>query len=126
MAGSESRQQRRARERSERKDAARSGPNPPPRPAKVMEIDLARYEGQDAAGAYVSWSAEWGLHDSSSGTEDSDEDLPTLVARILADIRSTAERYELRLEWTLTGDARAGKTLEQEVAELGVQLPDRV
>uniref|UniRef100_UPI003F496B6E hypothetical protein n=1 Tax=Amycolatopsis sp. CA-096443 TaxID=3239919 RepID=UPI003F496B6E len=130
---SESRQQRRARERREAKDATRPGPNSPAAPQedrgakreRVVDIELYRLViAYSPAEVEVSWSAEWGLRDDGIGTEDSSEDLAELVDAVLEDLRPLAERYTLRLEWELGGDPPKGKTLEEAVAEWGVTLPE--
>jgi hypothetical protein len=84
---SESRQQLRARERREAKEATRPGPRIPEAPEtaavkqdRVVEVEPNRIVfDDDPAEVYVSWHAEWGLRDSSVSTEDSSEDLAALV-----------------------------------------------
>ncbi|WP_410646522.1 hypothetical protein [Amycolatopsis sp. cmx-4-54] len=129
---SESRQQRRARERREAKEATRLGPSITPAPPdnvemrreQVVDIELYRLViAYSPAEVEVSWSAEWGLRDDGIGTEDSSEDLAELVAAVLEDLRPLAERRTLRLEWELGGDPPKGTTLEDAVAEWGVTLP---
>lgn len=89
---SESRQQRRARERAEAK-GSRPGPRLTPSPVlvsgaprtpQVLEVDLGRYVALDDP-TYVSWVATWGLREDSVGTEDSSEDLAELVSGIVED-----------------------------------------
>jgi hypothetical protein len=131
---SESRQQRRARERREAKEATRPGPRIPEAPEtaavkqdRVVEVELNRMVfDDDPAEVYVSWHAEWGLRDSSVGTEDSSEDLAALVESVLSDQRSMTDRYIVRLEWTLGGDPPEGETVDEAVVELGVRLPEVV
>lgn len=128
---SESRQQRRARERREAKAATRPGPNITPaapeslgvKRERVVDIELYRTVFDDPGETYVSWGAEWGLRDDSVGTEDSNENLAELIDAILEDLRPLAERYTLRLEWDLDGDPPEGKTVADAVAEWGVTLP---
>lgn len=129
---SESRQQRRARERRAAKEATRAGPNTPAAPPerreakreRVVDIELYRLViAYGPAEIEVSWSAEWGLRDDGIGTEDSNENLAELVEAVLEDLRPLSERYTLRLEWELGGDPPKGKTLEDAVAERDVTLP---
>ncbi|UKD50938.1 hypothetical protein L3Q65_01180 (plasmid) [Amycolatopsis sp. FU40] len=131
---SESRQQRRARERREAKEALRPNPTlaapPPSEPEasevnqeRAVEIDLYRTVSDDPGDASVSWDAEWGLSDDSV-TEDCSEDLAELVDAIVENLRPLAERCALRLEWDLYGDPPEGKTLKDAVAECKVTLPE--
>lgn len=120
---SESRQQRRARERSEVKAATRPGVRTLPKRELIIDVELHRGMHDDSYGIYVSWYAEWGVRDDSSGVEDSSEDLAELVEGILEDARRWADRYSVRLVWTLEGDEPDGKTIADAVAELGVTLP---
>ena len=128
----ESRQQRRARERAAAKAAQRRQPPPtptsapsPPRRPRVLEVQLSRFyfPGDEEP---VSWAAEWGLRDDPVGTEDSNEDVQQLINDIIEDARQWTERYELTIEWTLSGDAPHGKTVQDTLTELGVTLPGKV
>lgn len=130
----ETRQQRRARERAERKAARRghgtstprTAPAPvPPKSPHVLEVQLSRFHfpGEEEP---VTWSAEWGLRDDSVGTEDSNEDVQQLVNDIVEDARRWADRYDLTIEWTLSGDTPRGKTIEDILRELSVTLPGNV
>lgn len=131
---SESRQQRRARERREAKHATRPRPHiqhPAGTPdtsgapqQRVVEIELNRMVfNDDPADTYVTWHAEWGLRGDDVGIEDSNDDLAELVSSVLQDLRQRAERDTLRLEWELGGDPPTGKTVADAVADGGVQLP---
>ncbi|MGH8420787.1 MAG: hypothetical protein ACRER3_00335 [Pseudomonas fluorescens] len=128
----ESRQQRRARERKEAKLARRPASPPPgtpdPEPRnRIIDIQLSRIVlDDDPDDIYVAWAAEWGIRDDREGTEDNSQDLTQLVEWIRADLRPMAERYELKLEWFVGGDAPEGKTVWDEIARLGVQLPSTV
>lgn len=94
---------------------------------RVVEVELNRTVfDDDPDDVYVSWHAEWGLRDDSTGTEDSSEDLAELVAAVLEDLRPMTDRYTVRLEWTVDGDPPEGTTIEAEIAGLGVQLPNEV
>ncbi|SFW11459.1 hypothetical protein [Amycolatopsis australiensis] len=131
---SETRQQRRARQRREAKDATRPGPRPPAasggtaaKRERIIDVELNRtLFDDDPADVYVSWHAEWGIRDDSTGTEDSSEDLAELVAAVLEDLRSMAEHNTVRVEWTIGGDPPEGSTIEAEIAALGVTLPNEV
>lgn len=74
----------------------------------------------------VSWSAEWGLRDDPVGTEDSNEDVHQLINDIIEDARRWTDRYDLTIDWTLSGDSPRGKTVEDMLTELGVTLPEKV
>lgn len=92
---------------------------------RVVEVELNRMVfDDDPTDTYVSWHAEWGLRDSDVGTEDSSEDLAELVEAVLVDVRSMTDRYPVRLEWTVGGDPPEGTTIEAEIGELGVRLPE--
>jgi hypothetical protein len=126
---SESRQQRRARERKEAK-LARRPPAPVPEASastsnkRIIDIELNRIVlDDDPSDIYVAWAVEWGIRDDSVGTEDNSEDLAELVEGVLSDLRSMAEDYELELEWIVGRDPPAGKTISAEIADLGVKLP---
>lgn len=121
----ESRQQRRARERRERKQATRPGPNLPER---VVEVELNRTVIDDGPGeAEVWWCAVWGLRGDSSGTEDSSDDLAGLVAAIINDLQlGLGSRYVIRLDWMIGGDPPDGERVEDAITELGVRLPELV
>ena len=67
--------------------------------------------------------AEWGLRDDSTGVEDSNEDLQQLNDDLIEDGGRWTDRYDLTIEWELSGDAPPGKTLHDMVAEAGVTLP---
>jgi hypothetical protein len=134
----ESRQQRRARERAEANAARRARPRPaqplptpvpasaPSRRPHVLEVELSRFYFPDDEEEPVSWSAEWGLRDDQVGTEDSNEDVHQLINDILEDARQWTDRYDLTIEWTLSGDSPRGKTVQDMLTELGVTLPDTV
>lgn len=144
---SESRQQRRARERSERKDAGRgarsAGVGPVRRPVRHYAIEVHRhvFDEQDYDGVW--WGAEAGLTDDSVGYDhESREDLAELLAEVVEDARERwGAWYDLRLEWTLTGEVSDPETgvpargetgrappvsLAAAAAAAGFELPDRV
>jgi hypothetical protein len=94
---------------------------------RIIDVELNRtLFDDDPADVCVSWHAEWGIRDDSVGTEDSSENLAELVAAVLEDLRSMAERYTVRVEWTVSGDPPEGSTVEAEIASLGVALPTEV
>ena len=126
---SESRQQRRARERAKRKGATRTGPHhqlplsdPHPLNAtagdiqrtRVLDVELYRFVDPDDP-AYMSWSAEWGMRDDSQGGEDSNENLQKLVNAVIEDARHWTNQFDLRIEWTLNGDPPPGGTIADAV-----------
>lgn len=80
----------------------------------------------DLGEEYTGWAAEWGLRDDPVGIEDSNEDLQQLIDDILDDARQWTDRYDLAIEWDLSGDAPAVKTVQDIVAEAGVSLPTAV
>jgi hypothetical protein len=49
-----------------------------------------------------------------------------LIDDIIEDARQWARRYDLTIEWTLSGDAPRGKTVEDVLAERGITLPRKV
>jgi hypothetical protein len=130
----ESRQQRRARERAEAKAARRAQPPQDPAAAAVaparrphvLEVQLSRFSFPDDEEEPVTWSAQWGLRDDAVGTEDGNEDVQQLIYDIIEDARRWTDRYELSIEWELSGDAPHGKTVEDVLSELGVTLPETV
>jgi hypothetical protein len=91
-----------------------------PRP-NAFELNRMVFD-DDPAEVYVSWHAEWGLRDSSVGSED----LAALAESVLSDQRSMTDRYIVRLQWTLSGDPPDGETVDEAVVELGVRLPEVV
>lgn len=106
------------------REATWPGPQLPAKPQRVIDIELHRVVfDDDPADTYVSWHAEWGLRGSSSGTEHSSEDLTELVTSVTNDARRMYDRSTLHLEWALDGDAPAGQTVADAVAECDVQLP---
>jgi hypothetical protein len=66
------------------------------------------------------------VRDSGEGTEDTGADLAVLVRDILDDLRPRAERFTVRLEWTLGGTPPEGTTIAGAVAKTGVTLPKTV
>lgn len=129
---SESRQQRRARERAAAKAARRPAtpsqvPVPAPRRSHVLEVALSRFYFPDDEEEPVSWAAEWGLRDDPVGTEDNNEDVRQLIEDLLEDARRQwADRYDLSIEWELSGDAPRGKSVQDVLTELGVTLPGKL
>lgn len=124
---SESRQQRRARERAAAKAASGLGPRSGPAPAaaavpRVLEVELNRYvmDGNDSDD--VSWTATWGLRGGDVGVEDNGEDLRDLVDAVLADVRAWPGG-DLRIKWTIGGDAPRGQTVEDVIAAMNITLP---
>jgi hypothetical protein len=131
---SESRQQRRARERAERKNAGRgarsAGVGPVRRSVRGYTVEVHRHEfdEQDEDDG-VWWGAEAGLTNDSVGYDhESREDLAELLAEVVEDARERwGSRYDLRLEWTLTGDlGDPPVSLAAAAAAAGFELPDRV
>jgi hypothetical protein len=88
---SESRQQRRARERAEQKAASRPGPNHRPSPPQtatkwhhVIVADLRRFADDDEGPDWVDWSYEYELLGESVGIDDSGStDLQDVVNGVL-------------------------------------------
>lgn len=122
---SESRQQRRARERAEAKAANRRGPAPRPeehRRPHVLDVELSRFV-DDEEPDYVTWAAEWGLRGGAMGIEADSEDLQEIVDAVLEEAETWTDQFDLRIEWTLGGDAPEGQTVEQAVAATGIKLP---
>lgn len=123
----ESRQQRRARERAERKAATRPGLNlpPPPRRPGVADVELHRMV-DDEDPTWMGWHAEWGIRGQSVGVEDSAPDLAAIVAGVLDDLRSYRRWDIVRIEWSLGGDKPPGQTVADAVAAAGVTLPNHL
>ena len=138
----ESRQQRRARERAEAKAARRSTrpgtPSPAPaaealglRRPRVLEVELTRLVDDDAEDGDdpVTWHAEWALRDDSVATEDSGQDLGELIDGVTEDAAAQwGSRYDLTIEWELNSADRLpeGQTIEGIIEGLGVTLPRTV
>lgn len=134
----ESRQQRRARERSEAKAATRATTVPQSisapsisapstvRPTRTYAVEVFHEEfdegGEDDG---VWWGAEGGLENDLTGIDfESREDLAGLVDEIVEEARSSwGDRFDLRLEWRLIGSPIS---LRDAAAEAGFTLPDRV
>jgi len=77
----------------------------------------------------VWWGAEAGLTDNSVGYEyEGDEDLAGLLGEVVKDARERwGSRYDLRLEWTLTGDVGDPPvSLAEAAGAVGFELPDRL
>lgn len=128
----ESRQQRRARERAEAKAATRPGPNrAPAMPAAagqplVVEADLDRFEMDANDPSDVAWSAEWGLRGDDVGIEDHSDDLQELVDSFLEECQQWITDDDLQIVWNLGGDRPEGRTIEDEIANAGITLPARL
>ncbi|MFF3226162.1 hypothetical protein ACFYV7_25435 [Nocardia suismassiliense] len=129
----ESRQQRRARERAERKAANGPGPNlravPNPQASEVKARRPALVEVQ-VEWVDDFWSARWeeveDVFESPDDEDaeilevsisDSDEDLGRLVGGIIESIAEQWQGCEVSIDWQLDDDA------EQEVDKLGIELP---
>ncbi|MGW5384001.1 hypothetical protein [Nocardia sp. NPDC003963] len=137
---SESRQQRRARERAEQKAASRPGPNhssPPAEPTvakrpRVIDAELWRNidDSPPAPGEppeWVDWSCEYGLRDESVGVDDhGNPDLADVVQGVLDYARQWSDRYDITIEWIINGDPPAGGTVEDAIAALDIELPTRI
>ena len=141
----ETRQQRRARERTEAKAVNRPGPNPPSQPTPspatdpigtiasddVVEVTLTRMvenapegftEDSDDSGTF--WHTEWAVRDGIwSIGGDSDEDLETAVREVVDQIRLASPGAGVPIEWDITGDRVDGQSPEAAVAAAGVPLP---
>lgn len=119
---SETRQQRRARERQKAKRQTGRGPNIV-KPVRVYDVELYRNNPIDD-GDDVSWYAEWGLRDSSIGTEDSSEDLAELIASIIDDLRGESARFTVHVAWHIDGDPPPEGTIREAIAAENVELPE--
>jgi hypothetical protein len=119
---------RRRAERQELQDWAGQATALADRRSRVLEVQLSRvhFPDDDLGEKYTGWSAEWGLRDDPVGIEDSNEDLQQLVNGIIEDARHWTDRYDLTIEWDLSGDAPAGKIVQDMAAEAGVNLPATV
>ncbi len=49
-----------------------------------------------------------------------------LIHDILEDARHWTDRYDLTIEWALSGDAPPGKTVQDMLTEVGVALPEKI
>lgn len=137
---SESRQQRRARERAEQKATSRPGPNQPSPPAEqavakrpwVIDAELRRNvdDSPPEPGEppeWVDWSCEYGLRDESVGIDDfGNPDLKDVIEGVLEYARQWSDRYDITIEWTVDGDPPTGGTVKDAIAALGVELPTRI
>ncbi len=71
------------------------------------------------------WSAQWGLRDDAVDTEGSNEDVRQLIDDIIEDARRRADRYDLSIEWELSGDAPGGEPLKTCSANSASPCPRR-
>ena len=129
---SESRQQRRARERAEQKTASRPGPRVQQSSAAavrrphVVVASLNRFV-DDEDPDWVCWSCEYELRGESVGIDDSgNPDLHDVVNGVLDYARRWSDRYDITIEWTVDGDPPEDGTVEDAIAALGVTLPIRI
>ena len=119
---------RRHAERQQRREGAGSTVRPGGRRSHVLDVELSRlhFLADEIGGECVTWFAEWGLRDDSTGVEDSNEDLQQLIDDLIEDAGQWTDRYDLTIEWELSGDAPPGKTVHDMAAEAGVTLPEAV
>lgn len=124
----ESRQQRRARERAERKATSRPGPNPRHVPevgdaapgSTTIEVDV-RWNADRQRPEESYWSVEWGEIDSECGFLESGEIFDELIEMVLTDLAERWHACELKVEWTL--DSAAQAQCESSAIDLPVRLP---
>ncbi|WP_146098692.1 hypothetical protein [Nocardia nova] len=124
----ESRQQRRARERAEQKAAARTGPNyhagtdrhAAESAAVSVEVGLRWNEDRNRPGDSY-WSAEWGERDSDAVVVESAESFEEMLDIVRTDLAERWEGYVVEIEWTL--DRAAEKELARSAIELPLRMP---
>lgn len=92
----------------------------------MIDVALSRLVDDGDPECEVSWHGEWGLKDDSVGTEDSCSDLDELIGAILEDSQRWRNRFDVHFEWRVSGDRPAGGTIEDEIARLGIELPQRL
>lgn len=121
----ESRQQRRARERAERKAATRPGPNVGPAPEvidledgslTVLEVDVSWTEDREQPDQSF-WSVAWAERDSDSEIREVADTFEEVVEMIRSDLAQSFDGEVVRVEWTLDREA------ERERDRLGIELP---
>jgi hypothetical protein len=119
----ESRQQRRARERAERKAATRPGPNLRPDPeaidpdvgsVTVLEVEVEWNEDRDQPDQSF-WSVAWAESDSDTEIREMADTFEEVVEMIRNDLAQSFDGVQV--EWTLDSDA------EKERDRLGIELP---
>ncbi|WP_280345654.1 hypothetical protein [Nocardia neocaledoniensis] len=132
----ETRQQRRARERAAQKTASRPGANLRPVSAAdasetlgpvTMEVEINWFEPQDGAPEF--WSAQWGEQESEDESvpglgvtfTEHGSNLPDLIDVVLEDIRARWANIGVSaIDWSLD------RKSEQVRATEGIELPARV
>ncbi|WP_280398466.1 hypothetical protein [Nocardia carnea] len=121
----ESRQQRRARERAEQKAATRPGPNlrlapevsePDVGSVTVLEVDVEWNEDRDQPDQSF-WSVAWAESDSDTEIREMVDTFEEVVEIIRSDLAQSFAGEVVRVEWTLDSDA------EKERDRLGIELP---
>jgi hypothetical protein len=121
----ESRQQRRARERAERKAATRPGPNLRPDPeaidpdvgsVTVLEVEVEWNEDRDQPDQSF-WSVAWAESDSDTEIREMADTFEEVVEMIRNDLAQSFDGEAVQVEWTLDSDA------EKERDRLGIELP---
>ncbi|WP_159930676.1 MULTISPECIES: hypothetical protein [Nocardia] len=115
---SESRQQRRARERAEQKAATRPGPNlravpDPPTSDEVGSVRVA----VELRWLEDFWNATWGEAESDEAIVEGRDDLEELIDVVVGHIgEEWGTSADVLIDWDLDSDAEA------EVVELGIML----
>ncbi|MEV0856935.1 hypothetical protein [Nocardia fluminea] len=122
----ETRQQRRARERAEQKSATRPGPNHRPvpepvlvteRPRVVVDIDLAWQEvRRDPDDSH--WEVDWTERESDTSDSAIGYHLEDCISQVVHDIRNEFAGSDVTLVWNL--DAKAASEIEAQAITLPV------
>jgi len=116
----------RPRRLAEARAAGSPGAGSAERPIRGYSIEVHRIEfDEQDEDEGVWWGAEAGFSDDSVGDEyESCEDLAALLGEVVEDVRVRwGSRYDVRVEWTLTGSPVA---LAEAAAAVGFELPDRL
>ncbi|MEU7633799.1 hypothetical protein AB0C34_28115 [Nocardia sp. NPDC049220] len=121
----ESRQQRRARERTEQKSANRPGtnlrtvPEPEPegeKPQAIIDIEVSwHYERREPDASH--WTIHWAGRDLDKEDSGVGHDLQVLVWQTEGDIHEDYPGYELTFVWELDAE------VEAEIDAKGITLP---
>jgi hypothetical protein len=93
----------------------------------VLDAALFRNVDDSEPEEWIDWTCEYELRDDGSGIDDSgNPDLRSVVDGVIDYARSFSDRYDLTIEWTVSGDPPPGGTVQDAIAALGVVLPTRL
>lgn len=88
----------------------------------VVDVVLTLIEAEpDDPDSYDVWSAEWGLRDSSTGTEFGSDDLAEVVEVVAGDCQQQfASRYQVQMCWRVNPSTPPATAA---LAASGIELP---